>query len=105
MNPSSTTPSITKQRAPADIGQRIADWETWHCDSEKFEHRYVPGATFYVVQGRARLTFSHGLELDIEAGDFVSIGEGAEAVWDVFAPIETRYALFHNNSAAYGVSA
>jgi uncharacterized cupin superfamily protein len=105
MNPSSTTPSISKQRAPADIEQRIADWETWHCDSERYEHHYVTGATFYVVQGRARLTFSHGAEFDIEAGDFVSIGEGAEALWDVFAPIETRYAWSHNNGAASGACA
>jgi uncharacterized cupin superfamily protein len=101
MNPSSTTPSTSKQRAPADIKQRIADWDIWHCDSENYEHRYVPGATFYVVRGHARLTFAHGAELDIEAGDVVSIGEGAEAVWDVFAPIETRY-WFHNNGAASG---
>ncbi|MPW21577.1 DUF861 domain-containing protein [Paraburkholderia sp. CNPSo 3157] len=96
MNASITTPSISRQRAPDDIEQTTASWDTWHCDSNTFQHRYVPGATFYVVNGRARLTFAHGVQLDIEAGDFVSIGDGAEAVWEIFAPIETRY-TYHDD--------
>ena len=102
MNSSSFTPSIHKQRAPADIEQKTAGWETWHCNSEKFEHRYVPGATFYVVQGRAKLTFSHGVELALETGYYVSIGEGAQAVWDISAPVETRYMFHKNVDAATG---
>jgi uncharacterized cupin superfamily protein len=86
-----TIPTISIERAPADIERTIAGWETWHCDSDTFEHRYEPGATFYVVRGRARLSFVHGARLDIEAGDFVSIGAGAQAVWQISAPIETRY--------------
>ncbi|SAL37901.1 hypothetical protein AWB74_01502 [Caballeronia arvi] len=97
MNAFSTTPTISSERAPADIEHMIAGWETWHCDSSTFQHRYVPGATFYVVKGRARLSFAHGVQLDIEGGDFVSIGEGAEALWDIFAPIETRY-TYHDGA-------
>jgi len=100
MNASMTTPSISRQRAPHDIARTTADWDTWHCDSSTFQHRYVPGATFYVVAGRARLTFAHGAQLDIEAGDFVSIGDGAEAVWEISAPIETRYRYHVDSSAA-----
>ena len=100
MNASMTTPSISRQRAPHDIAHTTADWDTWHCDSSTFQHRYVPGATFYVVAGRARLTFAHGAQLDIEAGDFVSIGDGAEAVWEISAPIETRYRYHVDSSAA-----
>jgi uncharacterized cupin superfamily protein len=99
MNASSTIPTITRERAPAGIEHTIADWATWLCDSNTFEHRYVPGATFYVVKGRARLTFAHGAQLDIEAGDFVSIGDGAEALWHISAPIETRY-RYHDNLGA-----
>ncbi|WP_090872267.1 cupin domain-containing protein [Paraburkholderia diazotrophica] len=100
MNASTTTPSISRQRAPAGIEHTTADWETWHCDSNTFQHRYVPGATFYVVKGRARLTFAHGVQLDIEAGDFVSIGDGAQATWEIYAPIETRYTYHDDGSAA-----
>jgi uncharacterized cupin superfamily protein len=102
MNASIKTPSISRQRAPDDIEHTTADWDTWHCDSNTFQHRYVPGATFYVVNGRARLTFAHGVQLDIEAGDFVSIGDGAEAVWEISAPIETRYTYHDDRGAATG---
>ena len=100
MNASSTIPTINRERAPAGIEHTIADWQTWFCDSNTFQHRYVPGATFYVVKGRARLTFEHGAQLDIEAGDFVSIGDGAEALWDISAPIETRYKYHDDRGAA-----
>jgi uncharacterized cupin superfamily protein len=100
MSASMTTPSISRQRAPHDIAHTTAHWDTWHCDSATFRHRYVPGATFYVVAGRARLNFAHGAQLDIEAGDLVSIGDGAEAVWQIAAPIETRYRYHGNGSAA-----
>ncbi|MEM5338381.1 cupin domain-containing protein [Paraburkholderia azotifigens] len=96
MNAFITTPSISRERAPDGIEHTTARWQTWHCDSNTFQHRYVPGATFYVVKGRARLTFAHGAQLDIEAGDFVSIGDGAEAVWEISAPVETRYA-YHDD--------
>ncbi|MEM5384862.1 cupin domain-containing protein [Paraburkholderia phymatum] len=102
MNASITIPSISRQRAPDDIEHTTTDWETWHCDSNTFQHRYAPGATFYVVKGRARLTFAHGVQLDIEAGDFVSIGEGAEAVWEISAPIETRYTYHDDRGTATG---
>ena len=102
MNASSTIPAIFKEPAPADIEHKTAGWETWHCDSNTFQHRYVPGATFYVVKGRARLTFAHGVQLDIEAGDFVSIGDGAEAVWEISAAIETRYTYHDDRGAATG---
>lgn len=92
---------ITKCRVTADIERKTASWATWLCDLDRFEHRYVPGASFYVVRGQASLMFSDGTKLDIESGDFVSIGEGAEAVWDIRAPIETRY-CYHANGAAGG---
>jgi uncharacterized cupin superfamily protein len=90
---------ISKEPAPVDIEAMTANWETWRCDSCMFEHRYVPGAKFYVVAGRARLTFAHGVQLDIEAGDLVSIGEGAQACWDIAVPVETRY-TYHDNREA-----
>jgi uncharacterized cupin superfamily protein len=102
MNASNTIPTISRVRAPADIEHATADWETWLCDSSTFQHRYVPGATFYVVEGRAQLTFAHGAHLEIEAGDVVSIGNGAEAVWEISAPIETRYTYHDNRGAATG---
>jgi uncharacterized cupin superfamily protein len=92
-------PIISKEPSPADIERATAQWDTWHCDGSTFEHRYVPGATFYVVKGRARLTFVHGVQLDVEAGDLVSIGEGAQARWEVAAPVETRY-TYHDDREA-----
>ncbi|HKT98279.1 MAG TPA: cupin domain-containing protein [Paraburkholderia sp.] len=96
-----TTIRITKICATADIERKTASWATWLCEIGRFEHRYVPGASFYVVRGQASLTFSDGTKLDIEGGDFVSIDEGAEAVWDIRAPIETRY-CYHANGVADG---
>jgi uncharacterized cupin superfamily protein len=100
MTSSSNTPAISKQPAPPDIEQTTANWDTWHCDSDTFSHRYVPGATFLVVQGRAKLQFAHGAELDIAPGDVVSISEGAEAVWAISSPIETRYTYHENSNSA-----
>ncbi|SAL29892.1 hypothetical protein AWB70_01811 [Caballeronia cordobensis] len=94
-----STPIISKEPAPSDIERMTARWETWHCDSREFQHCYVPGATFYVVRGRAHLTFSHGAALSIEAGDLVSIGEGAQAQWAISAPVETRY-TYHDHGDA-----
>jgi hypothetical protein len=102
MNASIPTPSISRQRAPLDIERTMAGWATWHCDSDTFEHRYVPGATFYVVKGRARLTFAHGVQLDIEAGDVVSIGDGAQARWAISAPVETRYTYHEERNTKTG---
>ncbi|SAK51549.1 hypothetical protein AWB78_01132 [Caballeronia calidae] len=102
MNASNTIPTISRERAPADIERTTGDWKTWRCDSKVFQHRYVPGATFYVVKGRARLTFAHGAQLDIEAGDFVSIGDGAQAVWDISVPVETRYTYHDDRGATTG---
>jgi len=100
MTSSHLTPSVSKQPAPSDIEQKIAGWDSWQCADSTFAHRYVPGATFLVVRGQAKLTFKHGLELDIAEGDLVTIGEGAEAEWVISSPIETRYK--YENSGATG---
>jgi uncharacterized cupin superfamily protein len=99
MTSSSNTPVVTKQSAPAGIEQTTATWETWQCDSDTFSHHYVPGATFLVVCGQAKLVFAHGAELQIATGDLVSIGEGAEAVWAISSPVETRY-KYHEDSSS-----
>jgi len=101
MTSSRLTPAVSRQPAPNDIEQKIAGWDAWQCNDSMFAHRYVPGATFLVVRGRATLTFKHGLELDIAEGDLVTIGEGAEAEWVISSPIETRY-RYHESSGAAG---
>ncbi|WP_412529903.1 cupin domain-containing protein [Burkholderia lata] len=100
MTSSHLTPSVSKQPAPSDIEQKMTGWDSWQCTGDTFSHRYVPGATFLVVRGRAKLIFKHGLELDIAQGDLVTIGEGAEVEWSISSPIETRYTYHPSGDAA-----
>ena len=86
-----STAPIYKIRATKDIERKTIEWSTWVCNDDSYAHRYFPGASFYVVRGRARLTFPDGTVVDVEAGDFVSIATGAEATWKIDAEIETRY--------------
>jgi uncharacterized cupin superfamily protein len=96
----SATP-IYKIRATKDIERKTINWSTWVCNEDRYVHQYFPGASFYVVRGRASLSFPDGTVVDIEAGDFASITTGAEATWKIDAEIETRY-CYHADVPASG---
>ena len=84
-----------RRKATEDTKRKIANWEIWVCEGPEFEHEYDRTVSFYVHQGAAVLTFDNGETVDLQAGDFLTIEQGASATWDIKEPIRNSY-MYHD---------
>ena len=84
-----------RRKATADTERKIAGWETWICEGPEFQHDYVRTVSFYVHHGAAVLTFDDGETVDLQAGDFLTIEQGASAKWAISEPIQNSY-MYHD---------
>ena len=80
-----------RRKATADTVRKIVDWEIWECADASFSHDYDRTVSLYVQQGAAVLTFATGDQLDLQAGDFLTIEAGAHADWAITEPLRNSY--------------
>ncbi len=82
---------FTRRKATADTKRKIARWEIWACADPSFSFDYDRTVSLYVHEGVAVLTFSDGEVVDLQAGDFLTIQQGASAEWVISTPIRNSY--------------
>lgn len=80
-----------RRKATDDTRRKIAGWEIWECDDPEFRHDYERTVTLFVHRGAAVLTFADGETVDLQAGDVLTIEQGASAVWAISEPIRNSY--------------
>ncbi len=84
-----------RRKATEDTKRKIDGWEIWECAVPEFSHDYDRTVTMLVHEGAAVLTFSDGETVDLQAGDTLTVQEGASVVWAILAPIRNSY-LYHD---------
>lgn len=80
-----------RRKATADTVRKIVDWGIWECSDASFSHDYDRSVSLYVHTGKAILTFASGEQVDLQAGDFLSIETGASATWAISAALRNSY--------------
>ncbi len=84
-----------RRKATEDTKRKISDWEIWECADPEFKHDYDRTVSLFVHEGAAELKFADGSEVDLQAGDFLTIEQGASVVWTFSAPIRNSY-MYHD---------
>ena len=82
---------FARRKATADTKRKIASWEIWECADPSFSYDYDRTVSLYVHEGAAVLNFSGGEVVDLQAGDFLTIRQGASAEWAITAPMRNSY--------------
>lgn len=80
-----------RRKATADTVRKIVGWEIWECSDASFSHDYDRTVSLYVHAGAAVLTFASGEQVDLQAGDFLTIEAGASATWAISAALRNSY--------------
>ena len=86
---------FTRRKATADTLRKIAGWEIWACEGPTYQYDYDVTTTMFVHEGVAVLTFDNGETVDLEAGDVLTIEQGASATWAISSQIRNSY-QYHN---------
>ena len=84
-----------RRKATEDTKRKIANWDIWDCADPEFKYDYERRVSLYVHQGKAELTFSDGEVVDLQPGDFLTIEQGASAIWKITEPIRNSY-VYHD---------
>lgn len=69
----------------------ISDWPIWESEVKKFDWEYDDNETFYVLEGKVRVTTSDGEEVEFGKGDLVTFPRGVKCTWDVKEKIRKHY--------------
>ena len=80
-----------RRKATADTRRKVRCWETWECGDAAFAHDYDRRVTLFVEAGSAVVSFADGESVEIQAGDTLTILEGASTTWAIAPPIRNRY--------------
>ena len=70
-----------RRKATEDTKRKLSEWPIWECADPEFSHDYDQTVSLFVHEGGADLKFSDGSEVNLQAGDFLTIEQGASAVW------------------------
>lgn len=85
-----------RHQATADTQRKVADWDIWTCDDPTFAHDYDRTVSLLVNAGKAILTFADGETADLQAGDFMTIYQGATATWTISEALRNSY-CYHDS--------
>ncbi|MBU1147788.1 MAG: cupin domain-containing protein [Candidatus Omnitrophica bacterium] len=69
----------------------IDKWPTWTSEVKKFDWEYSDNETFYVHEGKVKVTTTDGQEVEFGKGDLVTFPKGVKCTWDVQQPIRKVY--------------
>lgn len=96
-----------RRKATEDTKRKIENWDIWECSDPEFSHDYDKTVSLYVHSGAANLIFTNGEEVDIIAGDFLTIQSGVSATWTITHPIRNSYQYhdsFHSASTRHKIT-
>ena len=69
----------------------VSGWPIWESEVKKFDWEYDDNETFYVLEGKVRVTTSDGEEVEFGKGDLVTFPRGVKCTWDVKEKIRKHY--------------
>ena len=69
----------------------VDKWPTWESEVRKFDWEYDDEETFYVHEGKVKVTTSDGEEVEFGKGDLVTFPKGVRCTWDVKERIRKVY--------------
>ena len=85
--------SEVKIKKPSEEELRNLDvdsWSHWECEPSTFDWTYDSQETFYVLEGRVRVTTGSG-EVEFGQGDLVTFPRGMSCKWHVIEKIRKRF--------------
>ena len=69
----------------------VSSWPIWEKEVSKFPGFYSEPETFFVLEGRVRVTPDEGDPVEFGKGDLVTFPKGMGCTWEVQEPIRKHY--------------
>ena len=69
----------------------IDSWGRWEKEPSIFDWSYDMTETFYVFEGKAKVTLDNGQEVTFGKGDLVTFEKGVSCKWEVIETIKKAY--------------
>lgn len=70
---------------------QVDKWSKWESDVKKFDWEYDDNETFYVLEGKVKVTTNDGEEVEFGKGDLVTFPKGLKCTWEVKEKIRKIY--------------
>ncbi len=83
--------NFQRRKATVDTVRKLSGWEIWECSAPTYSHDYVHTVSLYVHAGKAVLEFCDGSQVDLQAGDFLTIEAGSRATWTISTPMKNSF--------------
>lgn len=77
------------------VRHAAGSWEIWNCQGPDYHHNYDRDVSLLVNTGKAIVSFSDGLQVDLQPGDLLTIVSGVSARWSILDPVENLY-IYHD---------
>lgn len=69
----------------------VESWSPWEHEAGSFDWEYDSTETFYVLEGKIKVTTEDGQEVEFSKGDLVTFPRGIKCTWNVIEPIRKVY--------------
>lgn len=84
-----------RKTANDTVRHATGNWEIWNCEGPDYRHDYDRDVSLLVNTGKAIVSFSDGLQVDLQPGDLMTIFSGVSASWSILDPIQNLY-IYHD---------
>lgn len=83
---------MIKVRKPADEEAKAAkEWPIWEKETSSFEWEYPEKETCLIIEGRAKVRYDEGSEVEFGPGDYVVFPKGLKCVWTIKENLKKHY--------------
>lgn len=72
----------------------INKWDVWEKEPCVFDHHYDKNEHFYFLEGEAEISDQSGKTVVVNAGDLVTISQGADTTWKVIEKVRKHFLFF-----------
>ena len=72
----------------------IKQWEIWEKEPCTFDHDQQKTESFYIIEGKASLSTDKGINVDISAGNLVTVESGQMVHWHVHETIKKHFRFY-----------
>ncbi len=72
----------------------IKQWEIWEKEPCKFEHDQQRTESFYIFEGNASLATDTGINVEVSAGNLVTVESGQIVNWHVHNTVKKHFIFF-----------
>ena len=72
----------------------IKQWEIWDKEPCTFEHDQQKTESFYIFEGNASLSTDTGINVEVSAGNLVTVESGQIVNWHVHKTVKKHFKFF-----------